>query len=242
MVNSAIVPSGGKVILSGREEQLKPMITLLMAIGQLIDSKDIGEIVATDLYTDVRGKVVPKIILSCFWAAQPHPPYTKVNGKRVIINCKVPFVPRSNINYDTIINAMGGMKGYLWGHWMGVAQLSESNGHLKIFGSSKSVVNDRIQAIASLSNANILSLNITEEQPAGLKIPGSYLWKEDTRIYPHYCTIINQALIQFTDKQMGVQTLDGAVARKKSKLWLYFKPTDWDATVANLFKLASYGD
>ena len=96
----------GKIVVSGREETIKPIITMLMAINQMIEDKDIGEMVAMDLPTYVRGKKIPKIILSLFWAGQERPPYKKINGKTVAVNSRIPFVPRKNIDYDKIIAAM----------------------------------------------------------------------------------------------------------------------------------------
>lgn len=235
--------SDGKIILQGREELLKPVITMLMAFQEMLEDKDVGEIVAQDLPTAARGKRLPKIILACHWRTNSRPPFNKkVNGKIIRPYCNVPFVKRTALEHEKILAAMGGANGYTWGHWRAIAQLSEGNGQMHVHSSTKSGARDRIEAMASLSNADIVGLNITEEIPAGARTKDSHLWKDDTRVFPAYCSIINQGLITFGDKKKGIQTLDGDFSRKKSKLWLYFKPTDWDKTITELLKKSEYGD
>ena len=235
--------SDGKIILQGREELIKPVITMLFAMHEMLEDKDVGEIVAQDLSSAVRGKKIPKLILCLHYATSDKPPYNKrVNGKLITPRYNIPFVKRTALEHDKIVAAMGGSNGYMWGHWKARAELSEGNGQLTVYGGTKSGAIERLEALASLSSADILSLNATEELNKGVRTKDSHLWKESVKVYPHYCTIINQGLITFGDKKKGVQTLDGDFSRKKSKLWLYFKPTDWDKTITELLKKSEYGD
>lgn len=232
----------GKYVFTGHEELLKPVISLFMSLNEMLEDKDVGEIMCDTLPIAVRGKRMPKIILACHWQNAPRPPYKPINGKRTRIVCSVPMVDRKKLEYERIVRAMGGENGYTWGHWKATAEMSEGNGKMTVFASTKSGAIDRLEAMADLSSLDILSLVATEELAKGVRTKSSDMWKDATKVFPSYCTIINQELIAFNDRKKGVQTLDGDFSRKKSKLWLHFKPSDWDKQIVELLKKSSIGD
>jgi len=224
-----------KIVLSGREDDLKAAITLLLGIHQLIEQQDIGQFVGVPLVEYLRPAPQP-LKLTLFFFLNPEPPWI---DRSTAPQITIPFIKRSRVDdWNRIKKACGGKNGYRWGRWLATANLQHDSGirKLRVHGGSEAEAEDRLLDLAELSDGKIVSLGVKEEKKFGQRIPGKPLYKETVRVYPGYFTIINQ---EKTLREAGKGNLDGNryISEKvKVDLWTSKKPSNYSAIIAELLK------
>lgn len=228
-----------RIILKGRAETLKPIITQILAIYQLIENRDIGEFCGSSIEEAVCSKPQTlKIRLLYYNVAAP--PWKKIQTTDRLVQATyhVPFISRTKVDWETIKTAAGGTNGYMWGHWRATANIEKdgSLAQMQIHGSSKSEAVQRLKALAALSEGRIASLSCTEEEKEGDRATNPSLFKETTRVYPAYFTIIHQEKV-FTESSRS--TLRGKYKQTKFRipLWTESKPDDADELIREALRI-----
>lgn len=229
-----------RIVLKGKAEMLKPIITQILALHQLIENRNIGEFVGDTLEEHVRPRPQPLKIKILYYNA-PSPPFysikTPTESKRV--TCNVPFITRSKLDWNLIKNACGGNNGYYWGRFLCTANLVDDAGNLRqmqVYGGSKSEAEQRLRALHSLTDSKIVTLSSTEEEKEGRRATDKHLYKETTQVYPAYFTIVHQEKIV---TESNLPTLTGNYRRSKYRipLWTSTKPDDADEKIREALRI-----
>lgn len=224
-----------RIILKGRTEFLKPIITQVLAVHQLLENRDIGEFVGYPLEEFVRAKPQSLNLKILFYSVQT-PPWRAEAGKRLVrATYAIPNVDKAAIEWTRIKIACGGDNGYLWGRWRATANLDDGR-QMQVHGGSEGEAEERLKALQALSNSEILTLSVTEEKKEGRRAADKGLYKETTRIYPAYFTIIHQEKIV---KETNHNFLSGNYKKHKARipLWVNSKPSNADALVREALRV-----
>jgi len=228
-----------RIILKGRAETLKPIITEILALHQLIHDRDIGEFCGYPLDEYVRAKPQRFKLKIVFYSVQTPPWRSLDNSDLVRATYHVPFVQRSKIDWETIKTACGGATGYLWGRFFCNASVQDDDANIRkmhVYGATAAEAEQRLKAFLTLTDAQILTLNITEEQREGKRASDKKLYKEATRVYPAHFTIIHQEKII---TESNIATLSGNYRRTKFRipLWTSTKPDDADEKIIEALRI-----
>jgi hypothetical protein len=228
-----------RIILKGRSETLKPIITEILALHQLIHDRDIGEFCGYPLDEYVRAKPQRFKLKIVFYSVQSPPWRSLDNSELVRATYHVPFVQRSKIDWQTIKTACGGATGYMWGRFLCNANVQDDEGNIRkmqVYGATGAEAEQRLKALLTLTDGQILTLNITEEQREGRRAADKKLYKESTRVYPAHFTIIHQEKIV---TESNIPTLSGNYRRTKFRipLWTATKPPDADEKILEALRV-----
>lgn len=218
-----------RIVLVGREQLIKPVITQAVATHQLVENRDVGQIMGESVRNHVKKERL-KLSIKIVWKSTQKPPWG--NAERV--SCTIPQVDRSRLEWDLIKALAGGENGFSTGRFLALANLT--GGHeLRIYGATASEAEDRLKALLQLSEEELLTLNITELTKEGLRATGQPMEKDSYRVYPAYFTVLNQTKI-FNQERKGSATLTGLYKRRHHQilLWTSRKPTSFDATIQEL--------
>ena len=209
---------------------IKAVVSQVLSIKKLIDDRDVGDIVAVSVEDAVRASPLT-IKLTVIFFSLHSPPYRAVSGKRFVkVVYNIPDVDPKKLNWQTIKTACGGDAGYSWGHFRATAKLDNGR-NMQVYGSSAVIAEARLQALASLSTAKILTVTIAEEKKEALRATDAKLYKETTTVYPAYFSIISsKKIIAESNLQLHNTTsnLSGKFKRKTTKkipLWVKNEPS-----------------
>lgn len=209
---------------------IKAVVSQVISIKKLIDDRDVGDIVAVSVEDAVRASPLT-IRLTVIFFSLHSPPYKAIPGKRFVkATYNIPDADPKKLNWQTIKTACGGEAGYQWGHFRASGQLSNGR-QMQVYGSSAVIAETRLQALASLSTAKLLTVTIAEEKKEGIRVTDPKLYKESTMVYPAYFSIINsKKIIAESNLQLHntVSNLAGKFKRKATKkipLWLKNEPS-----------------
>lgn len=228
-----------RIILKGRTETLKPIITQILALHQLIENRDIGEFCGYPIEEMVRGK--PQVFkLKLLWYSVPEPPWKprKTTDRFVRATYNIPFVRRSKIDWLTIKQAMGGNNGYSWGHWRCTANIEHQGliSQMQVHASTKTEARNRLKTLATLSEGEIISLSTTEEEKEEARLTDKKLYKETTKVYPAYFTIVHTEKV-ITESNRSTLTGKYNKAKFRIPVWTANKPDDTEAIIREALKV-----
>lgn len=222
-----------RIILAGPEELIKPQIVQTLAQHQLIENRDIGQIVGSSIDEPMKAKLqAQRIVIKLF--SRRSPPWYVKGEKLQEVTIKVPDVPRSRMDWEKIKMAVGGPGGYTWGNWRATAELDNAR-QLVAYAATKNEAEKRVRALEALTEAKILTINCTEELDVGVRNENPELKKRATEVYPGYVTIF----VNRPNTQAGRVGKDGKRRKQASirfNLWAATKPDNWDEEIAELFK------
>lgn len=221
-----------RIILTGSEEVLKPLIVQTLAQHQLIENRDMGQIIGASIDESRRAQPqTQRILIKMF--SQPSPPWKRKGHKLQSVSIKIPDVPRSKMDWEKIKEAVGGAGGYTWGPWRATAELDNGR-QLACYGATKNEAEKRMLAISKLTEAKLLYINCTEELDTGVRLEKPELQKKSVQVYPAYVTIfVNRPAT------VGRTTKEGKTLKQNSarlNLWTPQKPKQWEDELANLFE------
>lgn len=220
-----------QIILSGTEESLKPIITLLIGIRQLIENRDVGDIVAMPLQERILAE--PQTVkVTIFFHPNKVPPFNfPQGGHQLKPYCNIPDVDIRKLTWANIKTAAGGTNGYNWGRFLATANMSNRR-QMQVYAGSEKEAQERLIALSALSKASILTLSVTEEKKKGRRATNKLLYKETTRIYPTYfCVINNEKILVESEREARQKGVKGQLAgdfrrktTKKIPLWTTKEP------------------
>jgi hypothetical protein len=222
------------ILLSGSKQELKPAITSALATYNLIQNRDIGEIVGYPTNDEIRANV-SEITVHVHYSSQKEPPF-RVKGSQEV-SLKIADVKRSKLDWQDIKNAAD-KSGYLWGPFLARAKMS--NGRvITAYGATSAVAKNRVKEASVLTDADILVINVTEELKEGNRRVNPKLLKKARQVYPVKAVIVVQKISKLGD---GKATLDGKNRITESysfPLWTNNAPYNFEKEVNDLF---TFGD
>lgn len=200
--------------------QQEAIVTTQVFLNQqrLLQNRSVGEIVA-DRYQDiVLGR--PQLRrLTIEFSQRDQPPWRLPNGKHARrINYTIPDA-KVGLSWDDIYAAA---KKYQWGKYRATAMLNNRR-QMAVYGASPTEAKDKLEQLLTLSTAEIITLNISEEvtKPQQTK-------KEPTLVYPKAAYLLNRKSsldgLGYTD--ISGKTYDQEIIR--IPLWQGFKPQGFE--------------
>ncbi len=225
-----------KFVLAGPESEVKGQLTTVLTTHQMVEDRDIGQFVGDTLDDYVRPRPFDGIRLKFALRSLKTPPYSRHGASRLVkATVSLSDVSRVSLDWDKLRFACGGPNGYLWGRWRAHAILT--NGHpLTVYGGTSDEAEDRLKAFLALSTAEIKTISVTEEKKEAERLRNPKLYKETTRIYPAYVTIINrERTISF---DLGRRSRDGNFNDKRARfdLWRSVEPPDFEEKIRELLR------
>lgn len=224
-----------KLYFSGGTNAVRTQIVNSLNQFQLLDNRDVGQIVGEPLIDSVR-RPPKELALRIYLRGNQSPPWLDQEGKsskRAQIT--IPNLNRARIDWERIKRAVGGRNGYLWGRFLINAKLDDGN-KISFYASSETEGQQIARNLIELTNANLTTLNITEEKKEGARLIYPSLYKEVTRIYPASMTIINQT--QILRANQGIATSRGVYKRRRFIIPLYTenRPDNFNVIVQELLR------
>lgn len=219
-----------KFILAGPEDEIRTTLPLMIANHQMMDQKDVG-VISTIETSQLFTQAMPlQLYVKIEWRSDrgnqgPRPCY------------QVSSVKRSKVgDYEFIRQIAGGNSGYLWGRFKAVASMSDSH-FITCYGGTESVAETRCLALATLSDAEVQLIQVTEEKRAAKRLTTPGLQKESTQVYPHRIIIINREYFaqprpnSRASKRGYYVPVEAALSIRSAT-----KPLDWDETVGRILR------
>lgn len=192
---------------------LIPAVQTTINTHRLMYGRDVGNIVATSLDTQLRARPVMRQ-LTIIFKSRPAPPWQMPNGRR----CKeaaysIPDVKRG-LSWEQIKEAC---PPYTWGKFRATANLTNLR-QMAVYGATKEEAEKQLRKLLTLSTAEILSLSISEEEirPVGGK-------KEATEMWPAYATLIAK---RNSIDGTGRVTLEAGTLKEKVKRFPLYPVTE----------------
>lgn len=204
-----------EIFLSGNEETLKPIITMMIAMHEMLENKDIGQFVGEPI-EDVARANPHTVRLTVIYYSVKRPPWkSNVAGKKLIrATYNVPDVDRKKMDWKTIKTVCGGDNGYMWGRYVCTIKLDNTR-QIQTYGATDKEAEERARALLTLSKADLISISVSEQKNEGRKAKDQWLHKDATRIYPAFFSIVNsQRIVKESNKALTKER----DTRKRAKL------------------------
>ncbi len=224
-----------RLIFTGNNQQVKSQIISSLNTFQMLDNRDVGQIIGEPLLDSVR-KPPTSLTLRVILRSASKPPWKNADGSTAkIVAVTIPNAKKSKLDWLSIKNAFGGINGYLWGRFIVVARLNDGN-MIKFFAHSETEGKKILNSLLLLTEAELTTVNITEEIKEGARLKYKSLYKESTRIYPANLTIINQNQVLRLNE--GIATTRGIYKRRRYLIPLYTdnKPDNFDLITQEIFR------
>lgn len=236
--------------VKGNAQTLPGILSNLIAIHNLIESRDIGDFVGLPLEDTMRPQPA-NIKLTVFFFSEKEPPFRPQPGKRFVRSyCIVPDVKRNLLDWGNIKAACGGENGYIWGRFCGTARL-DNRRIIQIYGATKQDAEERLRALAAFSTSEIVAMSVSEKLKEGATASGKLAYKESTRVYPAYFTVVNSQKILIEskrEKQERENNRDGSIIptlsdnfirnkTQKIPLWVKTEPSTAKAIIKEALRV-----
>ncbi|MEH2381135.1 MAG: hypothetical protein V7K27_19985 [Nostoc sp.] len=227
---------GEKIVLAVNRTNYKAIVSQVIANRNLIENRDIGDFVGYPVEDYVRAKS-QTIKLTVFFFNFKTPPFRERNGFRFVrATYNISDVNKAKLDWLTIKNACGGVEGYTWGRFRATANLSNGR-QMQVYGADKEIAANMMHSLAAFSTAKILTLTVAEEKKEGVRAENKRMYKEDTRVFPAYFSVLNyeKVVVEEGREYSGFNaTLAGDFRRirtKKIPLWVGKEPANARAII-----------
>jgi hypothetical protein len=226
-----IVPyGGGKLVLTGTKRELPVILASTLAYKQMIDDRDIGDIVGYPVDEWVRKQPV-MIRLSIMWMSVQYPPFTPLKGQKLVrSNCKIPDVDVTRLNWLSVKTAAGGAGGRQFGNFLATAKLQLKNGNIsqmQVYGATQTGAINDLKKLQALSTSKIISLSCSNQIQDPTIVTDPRARKHQITVYPAYFAVLNSQKIigesNLEATQTNYSTLTGDFVRHRTKkipLWV----------------------
>lgn len=223
-----------KIILAGREEILKPVIVQTLSDYQIMESKDIGQILGepvSQAFKEEKSRLIVRLLL----VNSSKPPLKKARlFKKVEITLK--NAKRSKVDdFAGWKLALGGGNGYTSGTYSVKYKLSDRTA-LTCNASSEGTGEDILNGLLQFVEGTLVSSTCTEIRPGGNRSLTNNNLPRIEQVYPYQISISYAA--RSTKPDQPVRIADGEKLEWRSirlPLWTDNKPSNWDREIAALF-------
>ena len=204
------------VYIRGRQEEIKPVIMQTQANYKLVKNRDIGQLVGQPLMDYVKAQPHVRKLAIVFRGKQT-PPYRSENGKQIkIVTYNIPDV-KVGLTWEKIKRAC---KPFNWGKFRCTANLSNGR-QMAVYGATPVEAEDTLRDLLSLSNAEILTLSVTEE-----KDRKAVLKKDTTRVWAAYATLLVRQTDATDPDYVDLEGKGYAEYSQRIPLWMDQEPDD----------------
>lgn len=231
------------VLIEGGQEEVIQTVQNTLATHTLVQNRDVGMILGQEITEHVRHSPTTnpsELTLKIMFYGVKEPPWRR-NGKIAQrAQVSIPNVKRTKLDWQTIKTVCGGTNGYLWGRFKAIGILINDGGSIAdkliVYGGSAEEAEDRLLALAQLSEYTVANILCTEERNYGRRTSARPTYKQTTRVYPAYFTVINAQRI--LNEAAGRTEISGTYTRQKAKILLYpaNKPDDFDEVVNEILR------
>jgi hypothetical protein len=223
-----------KMIFVGPEELVKESMVTTMSHYQLVDNRDVGQIVgqpAQDYVLSNRAGLRIKLELYPYNT----PPFyrgERIRPQQVTLN--VPDILRSKLDFADLKAACGGSNGYMWGRWLATANLDNGR-QMQVYGATKDAAENQLERLLTLTSAKLVTLNVSEPQVAGRLAANPSLRKDPRQVFPGYVTVWNRDDLLDT-VNAGRSAPRGNFRDKDARLplWMDNKPFNFDQIITEI--------
>lgn len=242
MAGEIVLAGKEKIVLAVNRTNYKSVVSQVIASRNLIENRDIGDFVATPVEDYVRAKA-ETIKLTIFFFNFQYPPFRERNGFRFVrATYNIPDANKAKLDWLTIKNACGGAEGHTWGRFRATANLSNGR-QMQVYGGSDEIAANMLKALAAFSTAKILTLTVAEEKKEGKRAENKKMYKENTRIYPAFFSVLNfeKVIAEEQREYSGFNaTLAGDFKRSRTKkipLWVAKEPSNARAIIIEALRV-----
>jgi hypothetical protein len=225
-----------KIVLAGPEDVLRGQIPAVLATHQMISDRDLGQLIGQPLDDWVRPRPIEGLRLKFQLFSFKSPPYSRRGDDRLVeVTITLSDVDRTKLDWERLRFVAGGSNGYLWGRFR--ARASLTNGRkLIIYGATEKEAVERVQSMLTLTDLEIKTLSVTEEVKEYERLRNPKMFKEITRVYPGYLSIINRERTLAIDRGKG--SLQGNYVDKRARfdLWRATEPPDFEEKIRELLR------
>lgn len=168
------------LLLQGKQNGLIPIVRQTLANHQLVYNRDMGQIVGQPAVDWYRANFQRRRLTIRF-RSKERPPWRNDDGTRLKeATYSIPDF-KTSATWRKIKRAA---RAYNWGRFRATANLDNGR-QMAVYGGSEREAKDKLYDLLELSDANIVTLSITEEV-----LRNHALRKETTKMYPHSATLL----------------------------------------------------
>jgi hypothetical protein len=198
-----------ELVITGTQSEVETETLAALNNYRLIANRDVGQIVGMPADDFVSAKPLRRQLIIIF-KTKKEPPWRMPDGKQS--RNKTVTIP------DAIVGLTWGKikfaaRPYTWGKFRATAHLDNGR-QMAVYGASKSEAEKTLRRMLTLTTANLLNLNVTEE----VEKKNLNLKKDSVTVYPAHATL----LIRRTTTGEGRSFTDGTKAsedRIRIDLW-----------------------
>ncbi|MEH2445796.1 MAG: hypothetical protein V7K18_08430 [Nostoc sp.] len=154
----------------------------------------------------------------------------------------IPDANKAKLDWLTIKNACGGVEGYTWGRFRATANLDNGR-QMQVYGGSDETAANMLKSLANFSTAKILTVTVAEEKKEGRRAENKRMYKENTRVYPAFFSVINSEKV-VVEEQREYSGLNAVLAgdfkrsrTKKIPLWVQKEPSNARAIIIEAIRV-----
>lgn len=221
-----------KIVLVGDQKLIKNNLVHLMAQHKLLDGKDLGEITGQPQEDYVNATPQSERLVIQFYSVST-PPWSRTLGTKVKrASCAIPSLDRKKLDWEKIKLACGGANGYMGGKHLATARLDNGR-QMQVYGATAKEAVDMVKSMATLSTAEILTINTSRREKEAKAVEQPDLIKNSTKMYAAYATLY----VKKRDLNQGKLTINGkkqSERRYRIELWHKEKPFNVDQQIINM--------
>lgn len=214
------------------QRQMVQLVQQQIANYKVMENRDVGTLMGLPIEEYAKAKEQTlRLIIDLY--SQKEPPFYRNTDGLVLATVSIPDVKRSMLDWATIKRVCGGANGYMWGRFRAIARLDNGR-KLIIYGGSEESVEAQVREYLTLTEADLLTLDITEEKKTAQRAKRPKLSKDTKRIYPVYFTVINRKeIIDPTQGRAGMKR-NWRDARIRIPLWTEQPPPNYKELIQDI--------
>lgn len=218
-----------RLIIAGPEQLVRANMINAGVMYQMLDNRDVGQIVGEPVPDVVRNAEWENMI-TIQWRGVKTPPWRD----SLRAQCSIKGVSRSKLDWELIKRLAGGTNGRMWGRFE--IEAATNIGKPTLWAATAEQGIDELTAlIEGLTDQEIYGIDPREETKSGKRKKHESLYKQPTRVYPAFVTIINKTKI--LNELDGRAEYSGVYKQKpyRMPLWTDNRPSDWDQMIQEIF-------
>ncbi|MDL5053759.1 hypothetical protein QQ056_09405 [Oscillatoria laete-virens NRMC-F 0139] len=223
------------IVLSGRQNVLIPTATAVLAHHQLIETRDIGDVVGMPREQYER-RAVHETSLVLKWTSSPRPPFRRRGDEYHESTINVPMINRQKLDWMKIKQAMGNQTGFRTGRHKLTGLLSNGSGWC-VYGETRQQCEQLTRELLYFSKAELVTKNFGYEDETTSRNRQLRNLKWIGTLYPHSFTLLHTQV----DEQGSARVLDSRaqltrMSRNQWKLWFDSPPRDFEQELNKIFR------
>lgn len=207
------------LILRGRAEDLKPIVTNALTTSKLVRNREIGQFVGYPMIDYVKAN--PHVRkLSITFRSVEKPPFRNPDGTRAKKVCyNIPDV-KVGLTWEEIKQFA---RPFEWGKFRCTANLKNGR-QMAVYGASPAEAEQTLRNLIKLTTTEILTLSITEEKDRNIKLK-----KEGIKVYPAHASLLTRKTELDDPQYVDLEGKGYAEYTQRIELFHDAKPPDLEA-------------